>query len=43
MHHMGLIGSGIRLPLTPLSDVYHERMHRALQQAEIRVKSEQES
>lgn len=30
LHEMGLIESGIRLPLTPLSDTYHERMRHVL-------------
>jgi 4-hydroxy-tetrahydrodipicolinate synthase len=34
---MGLIKAGIRLPLTPLSAVYHERVHAALRQAGIAV------
>ena len=34
---MGLIPSGIRLPLTPLSPPCHERVRRALQQADIRL------
>jgi 4-hydroxy-tetrahydrodipicolinate synthase len=34
---MGLIKSGIRLPLTPLSAVYHERVQAAMRQAGIAV------
>lgn len=34
---MGLIGSGIRLPLTPLSSQYHEQIQAAMQQAGVRV------
>ncbi len=30
---MGLIGSGIRLPLTPLSSLYHERLEEAMRSA----------
>ncbi len=30
LQQMGLIGPGIRLPLTPLSDMYHERVRKAL-------------
>lgn len=30
LQQMGLIDSGIRLPLTPLSDAYHERVRKAL-------------
>ena len=30
---LGLIGEGIRLPLTPLSAEYHERVRAALRQA----------
>lgn len=32
---MGLMKGGIRLPLTPLSEQYHEMIHRAMQQAEV--------
>lgn len=32
---MGLIGSGIRLPLTPLSDQYHQLIREAMQSANI--------
>ena len=32
---MGLIKAGIRLPLTPLSDVHHERLRTAMRQAGI--------
>ncbi len=35
VHTMGLIPSGIRLPLTPLSENYHEVVKQAMQQAEI--------
>ncbi len=34
---MGLIKAGIRLPLTPLSDVHHERVRAAMRQAGIAV------
>ncbi len=34
LQHMGLISSGIRLPLTPLSEQYHAAVVTALQQAE---------
>ena len=34
---MGLIGSGIRLPLTPLSAQYHSRLRNAMQQADIAI------
>lgn len=37
LHQMGLIPSGLRLPLTPLSPPCHERVRRALQQADIRL------
>jgi len=30
LQQMGLIGSGIRLPLTPLSEIYHQRVRKAL-------------
>lgn len=33
MHQMGLIGPGIRLPLTPLSESYHDKVNAALKQA----------
>jgi len=33
VHQMGLIPSGIRLPLTPLSPQYHERVRQAMKQA----------
>jgi 4-hydroxy-tetrahydrodipicolinate synthase len=33
--HMGLMEPGIRLPLTPLSSEYHERVHRAMAEADI--------
>ena len=33
LHEMGLIPPGMRLPLTPLEDQYHERVRAALQQA----------
>jgi len=32
---MGLIGDGIRLPLTPLAEAYHERVRKALSKAGI--------
>jgi len=34
LQDMGLIGDGIRLPLTPLSEVHHERVRAAIQAAE---------
>jgi len=34
---MGRIGHGIRLPLTELSDRYHDAIRRALEQAEVKV------
>ena len=34
---MGLMGAGIRLPLTPLSPEYHERVHQAMCEAGIAV------
>ncbi|MFI4922164.1 MAG: 4-hydroxy-tetrahydrodipicolinate synthase [Burkholderiales bacterium] len=34
---MGLIASGIRLPLTPLSPAHHETVRKAMQQAGIKV------
>ncbi len=33
LYEMGLIGDGIRLPMTPLSSQYHEVVRKALQQA----------
>jgi 4-hydroxy-tetrahydrodipicolinate synthase len=33
LEQMGLIGGGIRLPLTPLSDLYHERLETAMRHA----------
>lgn len=33
LHRMGLIDAGIRLPLTPLSEQYHEAVEAALRQA----------
>jgi 4-hydroxy-tetrahydrodipicolinate synthase len=35
VEQMGLIGPGIRLPLTPLSDQYHELVRKAMKLAEI--------
>ena len=32
---MGKIGSGIRLPMTPLSDEYHERVRQAMRYADV--------
>ena len=37
MQQMGLIGGGIRLPLTPLSSEYHERVRVAMREAGIQV------
>jgi dihydrodipicolinate synthase/N-acetylneuraminate lyase len=34
LHDMGLIPEGIRLPLTPLSEIYHERVRSAVRSAE---------
>ncbi|VFM97152.1 MAG: dihydrodipicolinate synthase [Candidatus Kentron sp. G] len=34
MYDMGMIGNGIRSPLTPLSEIYHERIRQALREAE---------
>jgi 4-hydroxy-tetrahydrodipicolinate synthase len=33
LHEMGMIQAGIRLPLTPLADEYHETIRQALRQA----------
>jgi len=33
LHEMGMIPAGIRLPLTPLADEYHETVRQALRQA----------
>ncbi|MGD8885115.1 MAG: 4-hydroxy-tetrahydrodipicolinate synthase [Gammaproteobacteria bacterium] len=35
LHEMGLIGDGIRLPLTHLSDKYHDQVRQALNQANL--------
>jgi 4-hydroxy-tetrahydrodipicolinate synthase len=35
LYAMGLIGTGIRLPLTVLSDTYHEKIRAALKQANV--------
>jgi 4-hydroxy-tetrahydrodipicolinate synthase len=35
LNERGLIPAGIRLPLTPLSDAYHERLRQAMQKAEL--------
>ncbi len=35
LHMMGMIQSGIRLPLTPLSEDYHQQMKKALEQVAI--------
>ncbi len=35
LQHMGLIGAGIRLPLTPLDTIYHAQVQAALEAAEI--------
>ncbi len=37
VHKMGLIPPGIRLPLTPLSEGYHEVVKQAMQQAQVDV------
>jgi 4-hydroxy-tetrahydrodipicolinate synthase len=33
LHEMGMIPAGIRLPLTPLADEFHETVRQALRQA----------
>jgi 4-hydroxy-tetrahydrodipicolinate synthase len=33
LHEMGLIPAGIRLPLTPLANEYHDTVRQALRQA----------
>jgi 4-hydroxy-tetrahydrodipicolinate synthase len=33
LHEMGRMGPNLRLPLTPLSPVYHERLRASLRQA----------
>ena len=35
LHAMGMIGTGIRLPLTVLSETHHEKIRAALQQADV--------
>ena len=35
LRELGLIGPGIRLPLTPLSAAHHERLRAALRAAEV--------
>ena len=35
LHRMGLIPEGIRLPLTPLSETYHENLNAAMRAAEV--------
>lgn len=37
MHQMGMIKSGIRLPLTPLSEAFHEPVKQALQHANLMI------
>ncbi|MBW7859839.1 MAG: 4-hydroxy-tetrahydrodipicolinate synthase [Rhodocyclaceae bacterium] len=37
VHRMGLIGAGIRLPLTPLSECFHDRVRDAMRRAGINV------
>lgn len=37
VEQLGLIGSGIRLPLTPLSDEHHERVRQAMREAGLAV------
>jgi 4-hydroxy-tetrahydrodipicolinate synthase len=34
---MGLIGMGIRLPLTPLSQQFHETIREAMRQADVKL------
>jgi 4-hydroxy-tetrahydrodipicolinate synthase len=34
---MGLIGMGIRLPLTPLSQQFHETVKDAMRQADVKL------
>ena len=38
LHEMGMIEGGIRLPLTPLSEIYHAQIRAALAKAAIAVK-----
>jgi len=35
LHEMGLIPTGIRLPLTPLSEQYHDQVRQAMRQANV--------
>lgn len=35
LHDMGLIGTGIRLPLTPLAEQYRAPLHEALVEASV--------
>jgi 4-hydroxy-tetrahydrodipicolinate synthase len=35
LQEMGLIGAGIRLPMTPLSEQYHDQVRQALKQANL--------
>ncbi len=35
LHEMGMIPAGIRLPLTPLAETYHERVRAALRAADV--------
>jgi 4-hydroxy-tetrahydrodipicolinate synthase len=35
VHTMGLIPAGIRLPLTPLSEKFHDVVKQAMQQAQV--------
>ncbi|HEX7081852.1 MAG TPA: 4-hydroxy-tetrahydrodipicolinate synthase [Gammaproteobacteria bacterium] len=39
VRQMGLIGPGIRLPLTPLADQYHETVRAAMEAAGVRVET----
>jgi 4-hydroxy-tetrahydrodipicolinate synthase len=39
LYEMGMIPPGIRLPLTPLSDRYHETIRQALRQAGVPLKT----
>ena len=38
LQEMGMIGSGIRLPLTPLSSSFHDLLRGAMEQAGIAVR-----
>jgi 4-hydroxy-tetrahydrodipicolinate synthase len=36
VQQLGLMGGGLRLPMTPLSSQYHERMRAAMRAAEVK-------